>query len=410
MVVPEFIQDATRRFEEHPRTIQVDGADALLPERAVETRLRARRYVDERLSQMAREIDESNLIPEAMRREIAELGFFGLTIPEAYGGRDSVLEGCLVVEEFSRVSAAVGLMVAVGQLASAPVVLGGNDAQKRAWLPALASGERFASFCLTEPVAGTDAASVATRVETTVDGYTLNGLKQYITGAGRSDLYTVFARSGEERYEMTAMLVPAGAAGFRVEGRHPFTGIRGLPVGQLRFDDVRLPDEARLGEPGRGFQLALATLDRARPAIAAQAIGLAQGAYDAAISYLAHRVQFGTPLIEQDVLQHRLARHAASIAAGRMLTYHAAQLADARSPHLNAAASMAKLVATDLAMEVVTDAMQFWGGAGYMVGSPVERMYRDAKILQIYEGTNEIQELVIARAMNRAIQGSAVSE
>jgi alkylation response protein AidB-like acyl-CoA dehydrogenase len=171
-----------------------------------------------------------------------------------------------------------------------------------------------------------------------------------------------------------------------------------------------LPDEACLGEPGRGFQLALATLDRARPGIAAQAIGLAQGAYDASISYLEHRVQFGTPLIEHDVLQHRLARHAAKITAGRMLTYHAAQLADARNPQLNVAASMAKLFATDVAMEVVIDAMQFWGGAGYMTGSPVERMYRDVKILQIYEGTNEIQELVIARAMNKAIQGAATSE
>jgi alkylation response protein AidB-like acyl-CoA dehydrogenase len=410
MVIPEFIQEATRRFESNPRTIQFDGADALLPPRAVETRMRARRYVEERLSTQAREIDQSNQIPEEMRREIADFGFFGLTIPEAYGGRDSVLEGCLVVEEFSRVSAAVGLMVAVGLLASTPIVLGGNEQQQREWLPALASGERFASFCLTEPVAGTDAAGVATRVDTTADGYTVNGLKHFITGAGRSDLYTVFARSGEGRYEMTAMLVPAGSVGFHFDGRHPFTGIRGVPVGQLRFDNVQLPDEACLGEPGRGFQLALATLDRARPGIAAQAIGLAQGAYDASISYLEHRVQFGTPLIEHDVLQHRLARHAAKITAGRMLTYHAAQLADARNPQLNVAASMAKLFATDVAMEVVIDAMQFWGGAGYMTGSPVERMYRDVKILQIYEGTNEIQELVIARAMNKAIQGAATSE
>lgn len=238
MIVPEFIQEATRRFEESPRTYQTEGADALLPPRAVETRMQARAFVATRLSQLAREIDRTNQIPEELRREIAELDYFGLTIPEAYGGRDSVLEACLVVEECSRVSAAVGLMVAVGLLASTPLVVGGDERQQQEWLPALA-------------------------------------------------------------------------------------------------------------------------------------------------------------------------RHAAKIAAGRQLTYHAAQLADARSPELNAAASMAKLFASDVAMEVVTDAMQFWGGAGYMVGSPVERMYRDAKIIQIYEGTNEIQELVIARAMRRAVESSA---
>jgi alkylation response protein AidB-like acyl-CoA dehydrogenase len=213
----------------------------------------------------------------------------------------------------------------------------------------------------------------------------------------------VFAKSGDGRYVMDALLVDAGSAGFDIEGLHPFTGIRGAPVGRLVFDNVRLPDEARLGEPGRGFQLALSTLDRARPGIAAQAVGLAQGALDSAISYLRSRQQFGKPLLEQDVIQHRLARHHAAIAAGRVLTYHAAKLADTEDPALNAVASMAKLYCTDMAMNVVTDAMQFWGGAGYMQGSPIERMYRDVKILQIYEGTNEIQELVIARALMREV-------
>ncbi len=400
-VIPGFIQDASKRFADDPFTVQIDGADVFLPDDARDLRSRARAFVAEHLAPLAAQIDRENETPDGLRSKMAAAGFFGLSIPKEYGGQDSVLQTCLAVEEFSRVSASIGLIVAVGLLGSTPVVLAGNERQKQDWLPGFAAGERFCSFCLTEPGAGTDAASVSTRVTNTEDGYTLDGLKQYITGAGWSDLYTVFARSGEGRYEMTAMLLSAGTPGFNVQGRHPFTGIRGIPVGQLKFDQVSLPDEAVLGERGRGFQVALATLDRARPAIAAQAIGVAQGAYDAAISYLGDRVQFGKPLLEKEVIQHRLARHAASLAAARTLTYHAARMADERRPELNAAASMAKLFCTDLAMQIVTDAVQFCGGAGYMVGSPVERMYRDVKIMQIYEGTNEIQEMVIARALMR---------
>lgn len=400
-IIPDFIQEASRRFSENPFTVQIDGADTFLPDDARELRQRARSFVSEHLAPLAESIDRENETPDHLRHMMAAEGYYGLSVPVEYGGRGSVLQTCLAVEEFSRVSASIGLVVAVGLLGSTPLVLAGNEQQKRDWLPGFAAGERFCSFCLTEPGAGTDAASVATRVTSTEDGYVLNGLKHYITGAGWSDLYTVFARSGEGRYEMTAMLLPAGATGFDVQGRHPFTGIRGIPVGQLKFDGVPLPDEAVLGEPGRGFQVALATLDRARPAIAAQAVGVAQGAFDAAISYLGNRVQFGKPLLEKDVIQHRLARHAAALASARVLTYHSARMADERRPELNAAASMAKLVATDLAMQIVTDAVQFCGGAGYMVGSPVERMYRDVKIMQIYEGTNEIQEMVISRALMR---------
>lgn len=400
-IIPDFIQDAANRFAEDPFTVQIDGADVFLPDDARELRSRAREFVADRVAPLAARIDRDNETPDELRRDMAEAGFFGLSIPEEYGGQGSVLQTCLAVEEFSRLSASIGLIVAVGLLGSTPLVLAGAEKQKQDWLPGFAAGERFSSFCLTEPGAGTDAASVSTSVSSNGDGYTLNGLKHYITGAGWSDLYTVFARSGDGDYEMTAMLLPAGTPGFDVQGRHPFTGIRGIPVGQLTFDRVALPDDAVLGEPGRGFQVALATLDRARPAIAAQAIGVAQGAYDAAISYLGNRVQFGKPLLQKDVIQHRLARHAASLAAGRMLTYHAARMADEDRPELNSAASMAKLYCTDLAMQVVTDAVQFCGGAGYMVGSPVERMYRDVKIMQIYEGTNEIQEMVISRALMR---------
>ena len=402
-IIPEFVQEARERFADNPFTVQVDGGDARLSERSRAFRVRARAVVGEHLAPIAAEIDRSGQTPESLRRLLAQEGFFALSLPEEYGGGGSVLDTCLAVEETSRVSATVGLIVAVQLLGSAPIVLGGSAQQKADWLPGLAKGELFPSFCLTEPGAGTDAAQATTRVEATPDGYLLNGLKHYITGAGRSDVYTVFARSGAGRTDLTAMLMSAASAGFHVDGTHPFSGIRGVPVGQLRFEDVALPHDATLGEPGRGFRLALAVLDRARPAIAAQALGLAQGALDASISYLKHRVQFGAPLLEQPVIQYRLARHAASIAAARQLTYHAAQLADEGHPALNATASMAKLFATDTAMEVVTDAMQFWGGAGYMTGSPVERMYRDAKIMQIYEGTNEIQGLVIARAMLRSL-------
>ena len=407
--VPAFVKDACDAFAHDPFTIQVDGGDVLLPDRARATRARMRAFVREHVAPLASDIDRSGITPDALREQMARAGIYGLSIPEAFGGAGSVLETCIAVEEFSRVSAAVGLMVAVQLLGSTPLVLAGNDEQQAYWLPRFATGEWTCSYCLTEPGAGTDAASVSTRATLGADGYELNGSKHYITGAGRSNLYTVFARSGSGRYEMTALLLPAKTAGFTVVNTHPFTGIRGIPVGQLTFENVRLPDEARLGEPGRGFQLALATLDRARPAIAAQALGLAQGALDAAISYLGSRVQFGKPLIEQVTVQARLSRHAASIAAGRQLMYHAARLADAGRPELNAAASMAKLVCSDLGMAVATDAMQFWGGAGYFAGSPVERMFRDAKIMQIYEGTNEIQEMVIARALLRAWEGRATS-
>jgi len=400
MIIPEFVQAAWERFETNPQTIQVDGAGERLPENALETRERARRFAREVVAPLARQIDEQNVFPDALWEALAAERFSGLAVPKEYGGRGSILETCIAVEEISRVSAAVGLLVSIGVLGPGGLMLAGTQAQKEYWLPRMASGE-IASFCLTEPGAGTDAASLQTRVEWTGDSYRLSGRKHYITGAGRAAVYTVFARSGDGPHEMTAVLVPADTPGFRVNGRHPFSGIRGLPVGELDFDAVELPEEARLGEPGRGFQLALSVLDRARPGIAAQAIGLAQGALDAAFSYLGNRVQFGAPLLDKDVVRHRLARHAASIAAGRQLVYHAAQLADAGSPSLNAVASMAKLFCTDLAMAVVTDAMQFWGGAGYMQGSPVERMYRDAKIMQIYEGTNEIQEMVIARALLR---------
>ena len=400
MITPDFVQEAIARFESNPITVQVDGGAEGLPAHAVEMRERARAFAATDVSPLARQIDETNEIPEELWSALGDQGYFGLAIPREYGGRGSIIDTCIAVEEISRVSAGVGLLVSVGLLGPAGLVLAGTQAQKDYWLPILASGE-FSSFCLTEPGAGTDAASVTTAVEHTGDMYRLTGRKHYITGAGRSAVYTVFARSGEGPYEMTAMLVPTGASGFSVNGRHPFSGIRGVPVGELGFDAVELPDEARLGEDGRGFQLALAILDRARPGIAAQGLGLAQGALDAAFSYLENRVQFGSPLLDKDVVRHRLARHAAAIAAGRQLVYHAAALADADSPSLNAVASMAKLFCTDLAMAVVTDAMQFWGGAGYMQGSPVERMYRDAKIMQIYEGTNEIQELVISRALVR---------
>jgi alkylation response protein AidB-like acyl-CoA dehydrogenase len=400
MIIPDFARDAFDRFEGNPLTVQVDGGDEGLPEHAREIRTMARAFARDVVSPLARRIDQENDVPESLWEALGSGGYFGLAIPREYGGRGSVLDTCIAVEEISRVSAGVGLLVSVGLLGPAGLVLAGSEEQRRHWLPILAGGE-FSSFCLTEPYAGTDAANVATSVEQGVDGYVLAGRKHYITGAGRSVLYTVFARSGAGKYEMTAMLVPAGASGFSVNGRHPFSGIRGIPVGELDFRDVRLPDEARLGEEGRGFQLALSVLDRARPGIASQALGLAQGALDAAFSYLAQREQFGSRLLDKEVIQHRLARHAADIAAGRQLAYHAAALADAGSPSLNATASMAKLFCTDLAMRVATDAMQFWGGAGYMQGSPVERMYRDAKIMQVYEGTNEIQEMVIARALVR---------
>ncbi len=403
MIRPDYVQEISRQFAEDPKTYQIDGADRLLDEHARDIRDQTRAFVTTYLSPLAEQIDRENHFPESLRNQIAEAGFWGLSIPEEYGGRGSVLETCVAVEEFSRVSASIGLLISVQLLGSTPMLLGGSAEQRAYWMPKFASGEAFCSFCLTEPTAGTDAASLQTTVSVDADGFVLNGVKHYITGAGRSDVYTVFARSGDGRYEMDALLVDAGSAGFEIDGLHPFTGIRGAPVGRLVFDDVRLPDEARLGEPGRGFQLALATLDRARPGIAAQAVGLAQGALDSAISYLQARQQFGKPLLEQDVIQHRVARHLAAIASGRVLTYHAARLADAEDPALNAVASMAKLYCTDMAMNVVTDAMQFWGGAGYMQGSPIERMYRDVKILQIYEGTNEIQELVIARALMREV-------
>ena len=382
--------------------ILIDGGDRLLPDEARDQRARARAIADEVIAPIAADIDRDRHIPSAIRRQLAEAGFYGLNIPPEWGGKGSTLLAAVTIEELSRVSAAVGLSVAVQVLGSTPFILGGNREQADHWLPDLAAGRRFCSFAMTEPGSGTDAASVATMLTETGDGFQLNGEKHFISGATLSDVYTVIARSGAGRNEMTAVVVPADTPGFVIGPVQPFTGMRGMPVGRLQFIDAPVPADAQLGQRGRGFPLALATLDRARPGIAAQALGIAQGAFDAAVAYTGRRVQFGKPLLEQPVIQHRLARHAAAIAAARQLCYHAAQLIDLGAPEMSAAVSMAKLVCSDLAMQIVVDALQFWGGQGYLEGSPTERMFRDAKVTQIYEGTNEIQELVIARTILKA--------
>ena len=355
----------------------------------------------EKVAPRAAEIDAKGEFPWDMKELLAQQDIFAMPFPEAYGGLgSSELSILMVIEELAKACATTSLLLCVQQLGSLPILLAGNDEQKQRFLPKLASGEWLASYALTEPGSGSDAGAMRTRAVKRGDSYVLNGLKHFITNAGVAHINTVFAVTGDQgTRSISAFVVEGDRPGFHMGKVENKMGIRGSQTGELVFEDCEIPAENLLGKEGEGFKIALATLDRTRPGIAAQALGIAQGALDFAVKYARERVQFGKPIWDNQAIQFMLADMDIQVEAARQLIYHVGELMDAGVARFGRESAIAKTFASDAAISVTNDAIQVLGGYGYMKEFPVERMMRDAKITQIYEGTNQIQRMVIARAL-----------
>jgi alkylation response protein AidB-like acyl-CoA dehydrogenase len=371
-----------------------------------EVRELVRTLARERIAPRAAEIDKSAEFPWDVVELFRENGLFGLMFDEEHGGVGaSALLTLVAIEEVSKHCATSGLILAVQELGALGLKLGGSPEQKDRFLPKLASGEWLAAYALTEAGSGSDSAAMATEARRDGDGYVLNGSKRFITNAGVAQLYTCFAKTDRmSRHRgISAFVVEADTPGFKVGRIEPKMGIKGSTTGEIFFDDCFVPAENRLGEEGDGFPLAMRILDRSRPGIAAQALGLAQGATDVAVDYAKGRETFGEPIGSHQLVAGILADMETRCEAARGLLYRCGRMIDdgVDGPELTKLSAMTKLFCSDVAMAVTTDAVQILGGYGYMQEYPVERMMRDAKITQIYEGTNQIQRLVIAREMLR---------
>jgi alkylation response protein AidB-like acyl-CoA dehydrogenase len=356
----------------------------------------------ERVAPRAAEIDAKGEFPWDMKELLADQGILGMPFPEEFDGLGaSELSILMVIEELARACATTSLLLCVQQLGSLPILLAGTQEQKQRFIPRLASGEWLASFGLTEPGSGSDAGAMLTRAEKRGDVYVLNGMKHFITNAGIAQINTIFAltESGKGTRGISAFVVEADRPGFKLGKVENKMGIRGSQTGELVMEDCEIPAANLLGKEGEGFKIALATLDRTRPGIGAQALGIAQGALDEAVKFARQRVQFGKPIIENQAIQFMLADMDIQVEAARQLVYHVGELIDQGAPRFSREAAIAKSFASDMAITVTNDAIQVLGGYGYMKEFPVERMMRDAKITQIYEGTNQIQRMVIARAL-----------
>ncbi len=358
----------------------------------------------ERIAPRAAEIDESHEFPWDVVELFRDQGIFGVLFDEEVGGTGTgTLLALVAIEEVSKVCATSGLILAVQELGSLGLKLGGTDEQREAWLPRLASGEVLCAYALTEAGSGSDSAAMRTTARLDGDEYVLDGTKRFITNAGVAGLYTVFAKTDPEAGHagISAFLVEADTPGFEVARLEEKMGIAGSTTGELVFDACRIPVGNRLGEEGTGFKLAMRILDRSRPGVAAQALGIAQGATDYALEYARSRETMGRPIAHHQLIAAKLADMETQTEAARGLLYRFGQMADAGVPEaeLTKASAMAKLMCGDVAMAVTTEAVQILGGYGYVKEYPVERFMRDAKITQIYEGTQEVQRLVIAREM-----------
>ncbi len=356
-------------------------------------------YVDKRIIPLRSELDEKDVFPEELFKEMASQDFFRIMIPEEYGGMsDSIMVSTLGIEELSRGDGGIGVTFAAHTITSKGIVLYGNEEQKKKYLPGIADGKLFTAFALTEPGAGSDAAAIKTRAVKKNGGYVINGTKQFITSGEIADICLVIANTDPEKgYKgLTAFIVDKGTPGFSVGKKEDKMGIRSSVTNELIFDECEVPEANILGELGQGFYIALGLLDRSRIGIGAQALGIAQAALDESISYSKMREQFGKSISEFQGIQFMLADMGTSIEAARSLIYQASRNVDSGEKDLTAGSAMAKLYASDMAMSVTTDAVQIFGGYGYMKEYPVEKMMRDAKVTQIYEGTNQIQRIVIA--------------
>jgi alkylation response protein AidB-like acyl-CoA dehydrogenase len=361
-----------------------------------------RKMANEVIAPRAAEIDQNEEFPWDIKELLQRQGIFSVAFPESLGGcAMSHTALCLAVEEIARVCVSSSLILQVQALGATPILLAGTEAQRRQYCIPLASGEKLCAFGLTEPGAGSDAAAMTTTAELKGDTYILNGLKHFISNATVADIFCIFAMTDRSKGTrgISAFIVEKDFPGFRLGRVEKKMGIRGSPTAEVVLVDCRVPRENILGREGEGFKIAMKTLDRSRPVIASQAVGVAQAGLDFAVKYSKERVQFGGPIAQLQGIQFMLADMAAQVEAARALAYHAAKLADEDSPQLSYIAAAAKLIASDVAMRVTTDAVQVAGGYGYMVEFPAERYMRDAKITQIYEGTNQIQRLVIARQL-----------
>ena len=358
---------------------------------------------DERVAPRAAEIDRTGEFPQDLRQLLADHDILALPFPETHGGLGGELLGvCLAVEQLSRACATTGLILAVQELGSLPITIAGTPEQQARWFPRLASGEQLIAFALTEAEAGSDAIAARTTARRDGDGYVIDGAKRFISQGSVADLVVVFAvtdTDGPRHRRLSAFVVEVPTDGFSVSRLEHKMGIRGSPTAELAFDGVRVPESARLGAEGDGWEIAMRTLDRSRPGIAAQAVGIAQGALEVASAYARDRKQFGQRIGDFQQIGAMLADMDAGVEAARQLLYKACVEIDAGAPDASRWSAMCKLVAGDTAMRVTTDAVQVLGGYGYIDEFPVERMMRDAKITQLYEGTQQIQRLVIARAL-----------
>ncbi|MGH7355812.1 MAG: acyl-CoA dehydrogenase family protein [Candidatus Rokuibacteriota bacterium] len=362
----------------------------------------ARKIARERIAPLAAHYDETESYPEESMRAIREAGLFEVWVPEAYGGSDmGALALSLVTEEIAWACAATATQYLDQPLGGLPILLHGSETQKKQYLPRLATGELLAAYSLSEPGAGSDAAGLKTTAVRRGDHYVLNGSKQWCTNGSHADVITVFATVDPSKRAkgVTAFLVEKGTPGFEVGKKERKMGIRASPTVALHFTDCAIPAAQRLGEEGQGFPIAMSTLDVTRPATGAMAVGIAQAALDAAVGYAKERQQFGRPIGAFQGIQFMLADMAMQVHSARLMVHHAARQHDAGVRGNTLEASMAKCWAADAAMKVTIDAVQVFGGYGYTREFPVERYMRDAKIMQIYEGTNQIQRVVIAREL-----------
>jgi alkylation response protein AidB-like acyl-CoA dehydrogenase len=360
---------------------------------------------------VAAKYDVEQEYPWEVQRAIRDAGLSGVWIPKEYGGAGgTVLDLCLVVEEFSRACGGMGVGYAVNALGSFPILVGGTDEQKERFLPGIAAGERLIAFGLSEKDAGSDPSGMTTRAERDGDHFVLNGEKKWNTGGAVASYNTIFAvtEPGRGARGISGLIVEKEMEGYRVGKHEDKMGIRCVPVVEIHFDNCRVPERNLLGgREGVGFKHAMMTLDRARPGVAAQAVGLAQGALELAVEYTGKRKQFGQSINSFQGIQWMLADMATQIEAARQLVHHAARVIDSGAKGISKISAMCKLFATDVAMKVTTDAVQLFGGYGYCKDFPIEKYMRDAKITQIYEGTNQIQRLVIARNLLREAASQA---
>lgn len=362
-------------------------------------RKKAEAFAKEFVEPVAAELDEKAQYPAENVKRMADLGFLGLPVPKEYeGGGTDYVSYALVVEEIAKICASTAIIVSANtSLAAGPILMFGTEEQKKKWLPDLASGRKLGAFCLTEPDAGTDSSRQLATAEDKGDHYVLNAHKKFITNGGLADTYIVFAMTDKSKGNagISTFIVDGASEGIRTGKLEKKMGIRASQTAEMHFENVIVPKENLLGELGQGFHIAMKTLDGGRIGVAAQALGIAQGAYDRMIDYMMERKQFGVTLSRFDTLRFEVARIRMQLESARLLVYRAADCKDKGLPY-SAEAAMAKLAASEAAVDITRKSIQFHGGYGYMADRPIERMYRDAKITEIYEGTSQVQQMVIA--------------